>query len=57
MNELALTRLLNAAEVGLATLRHDERPAVPTNPVETVGEVVRKAEVHLEEAKRLLREG
>ncbi len=48
---------LNRAEVRLATLRHDERPAVPENPHETVGEVVRAAEAELEMAKRTLRRG
>lgn len=48
-----IVRLINDAEVRLATLRYDERPAVPTNPLETVGEVVRAAEVLLEAAKRL----
>lgn len=49
--------LLNKAEVTLATLRHDDRPAVPENPGASIGEVVRVAEGFIETAKSILRGG
>lgn len=52
----ALTRLINEAEVRLATIRFDHRDAIPSNPSESVGAVVQAAEARLEEAKRLIRD-
>jgi hypothetical protein len=50
----AIVRCINTAEVRLAALRRDSRPAIPENPIETVGEVIADAERALEDAKRLI---